>query len=179
MKINTETAVLGGGCFWCTEALFRRLRGVISVVPGYAGGTTKNPSYDDVCMGGTGHAEVIKVEFNPDIIPYRDLLDIFIHTHDPTTVNRQGADTGTEYRSIILTSSEDQNKIAKELIHELKESKEFTHPIVTEIKPLEAFYEAEESQKEYYEKNSYMPYCQIVISPKIAHLKEKYSRNLA
>lgn len=178
MKSNQETTVLGGGCFWCTEALFRMLRGVLSVTPGYAGGTTKNPTYEEVCSGTTGHAEVIRIVFDPDIIPYHDILDIFWHTHDPTTINRQGADTGTQYRSIILTTGTAQKETAEKLKRELSESKEFKGPIVTEIKSLDVFYEAEDHHKRYYEKNSYMPYCQVVISPKIAHLKEKYSRKL-
>ena len=178
MKSPAETAILGGGCFWCTEALFGMLRGVISVVPGYAGGMVENPVYEDVCHGTTGHAEVIKIEFNPDIIPYHDLLDIFWHTHDPTTLNRQGADTGTQYRSIILTTTTVQKVLAEKFKKELMLTKEFKQPVVTEIKPLDRFYEAEKYHRQYYEKNSYQPYCQVVISPKIAHLREKYSRKL-
>ena len=177
--MDPEIAIFGGGCFWCTEALFSRLRGIISVIPGYAGGILKNPKYEDVCTGVTGHAEVIKVEFDPNVIPYRDVLDIYWHFHDPTTLNRQGADSGTQYRSIILTTTDSQKEIAEKLKIELDASKEFTGPIVTEIKPLDVFYEAEEDQKRFYEKNSSMQYCQIVISPKIAHLKEKYSHKLA
>ena len=178
MNAKTEIAVLGGGCFWCTEAVFRELRGVISVVPGYTGGSTENPTYYDVCSGKTGHVEVSKVEFDPTEIPYKDLLDIFFHTHDPTSLDRQGADTGSEYRSVIFYTNENQKKIAEELIDELNTSGEFRSKIVTELRPLEKFYEAEEEHKRFYEKNSYIPYCQIVISPKIAHLKEKYSKKL-
>lgn len=178
MKNQTEIAVLGGGCFWCTEAVFNMLRGVISAVPGYSGGIADNPTYWDVCSGETGHAEVVKVEFDSSVIPYHDILDIFFHIHDPTSLNRQGADTGTEYRSVIFYSDDRQRKTAESLKKELNESGEFRSAILTEIKPLKEFYEAEPEHKEYYEKNSYMPYCQIVISPKIAHLKEKYAKKL-
>ena len=177
--MNTSNiAVLGGGCFWCIEAVISALRGVVSVKPGYAGGIKANPTYEEVCTGKTGHAEVAQIEFDPSIISYRDLLDIFWHMHDPTTLNKQGADVGTQYRSVIFTTTEDQFKEANTLKNELDASKEFPGPIVTEIKPLQIFYEAENYHKEYYLKNSYQPYCQIVISPKIAHLKAKYAKKL-
>ncbi len=175
---NTETAVFGGGCFWCTEAIFRELNGVISVESGYAGGTTKNPSYYDVSDGNTGHAEVIKVEFDPSIIPYTDLVDIFFHTHNPTTLNQQGNDSGTQYRSIVLYTTEEQKKIAEDMKQKLQESGEFQEIIVTEIKPLDMFYSAESYHKEYYEKNKDAPYCQIIISPKLQHLRQKYANKL-
>jgi peptide-methionine (S)-S-oxide reductase len=178
MKPEKEIAVFGGGCFWCTEAIFGSIRGVESVMPGYAGGMTKNPTYERVCSGKTGHAEVTRVEFDPSVIPYKDLLDVFFHTHDPTSLNQQGADAGTEYRSIIFYTTDAQKQIAESLIKELDASGELRSKIVTEIKPLENFYEAEENQKQYYAKNSYMPYCQIVISPKLDHLREKYRNKL-
>lgn len=178
MKPKIEIAVFGGGCFWCTEAIFGSLRGVVSVMPGYAGGTTKDPTYHEVCTGETGHAEVTRVEFDPSIIPFKDLLEVFFHTHDPTSLNQQGADVGTEYRSTILYTTDAQKQIAESLIKELDASGEFRSKIVTEIKPLEKFYEAEEDQKQFYAKNSYMPYCQVVISPKLDHLREKYADQL-
>ncbi len=178
MKTKSEIAVFGGGCFWCTEAIFKMLRGVISVNPGYAGGQMDNPSYHDVSAGDTGHAEVIRIEFDSDVIPYKDLLDIFLHTHDPTTLDRQGGDTGTQYRSIILYTTDEQRKIAEESLQMLKQSGEFQNPIVTEIKPLTKFYEAEDYHKDYYAKYSFEPYCQVVISPKLKHLREKYSSKL-
>ena len=167
-----ETAVLGGGCFWCTEALFRRLKGVHSVMPGYAGGTLKNPSYHEVTTGTTGHAEVIKIDFDPSIIRYSDLLDIFFHTHNPTSLNRQGNDVGTQYRSIILYSTPEQKIQAEEKIQEL--GAEFSEPIVTTVEPLTDFYDAEGYHKDYYEKNEYQPYCQVIIAPKVQKLMEKY-----
>ncbi len=166
---KTETAVFGGGCFWCTEAIFKSLKGVVSVVPGYAGGTTANPSYADVCSGKTSHAEVIKIEFDPGIIPYEDLLEVFLNTHDPTSLNRQGNDVGTQYRSIILYTTYGQKEAAERLIQP---------PMATEIKPLENFYEAEDYHRDYYDQNKDQPYCRVVISPKLKHLREKYSRLL-
>lgn len=175
---QSEVAVLGGGCFWCTEAVISSLRGVHSVLPGYAGGSTPNPTYEQVCTGKTGHAEVARVEFDPSIISYKDLLNIYWHTHDPTTRDRQGADVGTQYRSAIFATSVTQKNEAEQLKIELDASGEFHGPIVTEITPLETFYEAENYHQEYYRKNSYQPYCQVVISPKIAHLKQKYADKL-
>ena len=176
MTEKNEIVVLGGGCFWCTEAIFKMLKGVVSVVPGYAGGTTENPNYDKVCMGNTGHAEVIQVEFNPAVIPFKDLLDVFFYLHDPTTLNRQGADRGTAYRSIILYTSEEQRLEAEGLIRDLVG--EFKDPIVTEIKPLDKFYEAEDYHKDYFARNIEQPYCEVVISPKLSKLREKYSGRL-
>ncbi len=176
--MKTEIAVFGGGCFWCTEAIFSMLNGVISVVPGYAGGEKENPDYDNVSMGNTGHAEVIKIDFDPEVIPYRDLLDVFFHTHNPTTMNRQGGDTGTQYRSIILYTVEEQRVVAAELIKELGVSGEFKDPIVTEIKLLDKFYEAEDYHKNYFARNIDAPYCQVVISPKLTKLREKYKAKL-
>lgn len=178
MQTNNQTIYLGGGCFWCTEAIFGLIRGVISVTPGYAGGSLENPSYDQICTGKTGHAEVVKVSFDPDTIPLHDVLDIFFHTHDPSSLNRQGADEGTQYRSIILYINEEQRIVIEDCIYKLNNSGEFSTKIVTEIKPLGIFYAADDSHKDYYEKNSYMPYCQVVISPKLAHLREIYAKKL-
>ncbi len=178
MLKNNETIVLGGGCFWCVEAVLTQLTGVASVTPGYAGGSVPNPTYEQVCTGRTGHAEVAKVEFDPSLIPLSDLLLIFFHTHDPTTLNRQGADEGTQYRSIVLYTSQTQQQIIEKMLQELNVSGEFKSPIVTEVKKLDVFYPAESYHQSYYEKNSYQPYCQVVISPKIAHLKERYATKL-
>lgn len=175
MGAKIETAVFGGGCFWCTEALFGELTGVISVTPGYSGGAAKNPTYDEVSSGKTGHAEAVKIEYDPEKISYGDLLTVFFATHDPTTPNRQGADVGTQYRSVILYSSDAQKKAAEEFISKLNES---GPKIVTEVKPLETFYEAEEYHKKYYQKNASAPYCQIVISPKMEKLKTRFYKLL-
>lgn len=170
-----EIAVFGGGCFWCTEAVFGELRGVISVMPGYAGGTKTNPTYEEVCSGKTGHAEVIKIEYDPGRIKFTDLLTVFFATHDPSTPNRQGNDVGTQYRSIILYTNTEQKKQAEEFIKKLNESSPEGKPIVTEIKPLEKFYEAEEYHREYYKKNSAQPYCQIVINPNLEKLQKEFA----
>ena len=175
MNIQSEIAVFGGGCFWCTEALFKRLRGVISVKPGYAGGNRPNPTYHQVCTGLTGHAEVIQIEYDPSVITYSDLLEIFWHTHNPTSLNRQGNDEGEQYRSIILYTSEEQQKTAEASKLAAGSSGEFDKPIVTEIKKLEKFYEAEADHFNYFENNSYQPYCQLIIAPKVKHFLAKYS----
>lgn len=175
MTDNLETAVFGGGCFWCTEAIFLKVRGVTSVVSGYAGGKIESPSYERVSMGTTGHAEVIKITFDPSVISYDELLEIFWYVHDPTTLNRQGADVGTQYRSIILYTSDEQRRKAEKSISKMKESTEFSRPIVTEIKPLDNFYDAESYHQNYFENNTLNPYCQVVIAPKLSHFLEKYS----
>lgn len=174
----TETAIFGGGCFWCTEAIFKSLRGVISVTPGYAGGKMENPGYHDVSTGETGHAEVVKIEFDPKIIPYEDLLDVFWHTHNPTTLNRQGNDIGTQYRSVILWTNEEQKKIAEKSLETLKKSGEYEGAVVTELVPLDKFYEAEEYHKNFYVNHKDEPYCQLVITPKLQKLKDKYANKL-
>jgi peptide-methionine (S)-S-oxide reductase len=174
--MKDASAIFGGGCFWCTEAVFSRIVGVSSVVPGYAGGQTPNPSYGDVTSGETGHAEVIKIEFDPSVISYQDLLDVFWHTHDPTTLNRQGADVGTQYRSIILTTSDEQHKQAKLSKQEVEQ--DYSSPVVTEIAPLDRFYEAEDYHHKYFENNQFQPYCQLVISPKIHKLEKKYGEKM-
>ncbi len=199
---SPQVAVFGGGCFWCTEAVFDMLKGVISVMPGYAGGTStlqqnsgqassrlrsssggqagqgKPPTYEEVCSGRTGHAEVIKIEFDPSQISYRDLLTVFFATHDATTINRQGNDMGTQYRSIILYSTEDQKKEAEAFIKYLNDSDKRGNPVVTEIKPLEKFYEAEGYHHSYYKNNSTQSYCQVIISPKLKKVQEKFAELL-
>jgi len=170
-----ESAVFGGGCFWCTEAVFKMLKGVVSVEPGYAGGTTPNPTYEQICTGTTGHAEVIKIDFDPALIPYETLMTVFFATHDPTTLNRQGADTGTQYRSIILYSNDAQKVAAEKFIKELDESHPGGDPIVTEIIPLDHFWPAEAYHRDYYLNNPDKAYCQIVISPKVKKVQEKFA----
>lgn len=175
MSNNLEVAVFGGGCFWCTEAVFSRIRGIEKVTSGYAGGKVANPTYFQVSEELTGHAEVVKLEFDPTVITYPQLLDIFWHVHDPTTLNQQGADVGTQYRSIILYTSEQQRTDAEASLAELKRTNEFRAPIVTEIKELDTFYTAEEYHKNYYDRNADQPYCQVVINPKIEKLVSKYN----
>ncbi len=160
-----QEAILGGGCFWCLEAIFKRIKGVKEVVSGYSGGKRKNPTYEQVCSGATGHAEVVKIIFDDNIISYEELLDIFFSIHDPTQLNRQGADIGTQYRSVIFPLNESQEKIAKEVIKKL--NPKFDNKIVTTIEPFEAFYEAEDYHQNYYDNNPYQGYCQVVIAPKL------------
>lgn len=167
------TAVFGGGCFWCTEAVFQQLKGVNQVVSGYAGGHIKNPTYREICSGRTGHAEVIEVSHNPNEIGYKDLLKIFFSTHDPTTLNRQGYDQGTQYRSIILTRDEDENQVAKQVREEMQDY--FDDPMVTEIKTLEHFYPAEADHQNFYNDNPGQPYCNVIISPKLQKLRSMFS----
>jgi len=162
---HLETAVFGGGCFWCLDAQFKLVPGVKSVVSGYAGGTTKNPSYEQVCSETTGHAEVIQVEFDPSVVTYADLLRKFFHAHDPTTLNRQGPDVGTSYRSIILYRDTTQKAVAEEIKKEAQ--KDWPDPIVTEIAPLQAFYKAEDYHQDYFAKNPTQGYCRMVVAPKV------------
>jgi len=178
MNQSTEIAVFGGGCFWCTEAIFEQLDGVKSVMPGYAGGTVKNPTYRQVCTGKTGHAEVVRIEYDPARLPYRDLMTVFFATHDPTSLNRQGADVGTEYRSVIFYTTDEQKRQAEGLIAELNGSDPRGNPIVTEVSPLEAFYEAEDYHREYFRNNSSAPYCQFVIATKLAKLHKHFTELL-
>lgn len=172
---DLEIATLANGCFWCTEAMFSRVKGIKSVIPGYSGGKTRNPSYEQVCTGITGHAETIQIEYNPKIISFEKILDIFWHTHDPTTLNRQGNDVGTQYRSAIFYHDENQKNIAEKSKKELEKEGIFKNPIVTEIIPFSNFYPAEDYHKEYYENNRNAPYCSFVIDPKIQKLLQKYS----
>jgi peptide-methionine (S)-S-oxide reductase len=172
------TATLAGGCFWCLEAVFLRLRGVRRVESGYSGGHVENPGYRAVCTGTTGHAEVVQVDFDPEEISYRELLEVFFAIHDPTTLNRQGADVGTQYRSAIFYHDEAQKQAAERTIAELEEQKIWDDPIVTEIVPLERFYPAEDYHREYYDRNPEQGYCQVVISPKVSKLRQKFAEKL-
>ena len=173
--IKKEIAVLGGGCFWCTEAAFKLVRGVISVMPGYAGGQKSNPKYAEIGSGVTGHAEVIQIEFDPKKVGFEDLLTVFFAVHDPTTLNRQGPDVGSQYRSIILYSTPTQKSSASKFMARLEKDQVFDRPIVTELKPLTKFYPAEDYHRDYYAQNEAAPYCQLVISPKLAKLREKFA----
>ena len=174
----SEVTTLGGGCFWCLEAVFDRLQGVTNVVSGYAGGTVPQPTYKQVCSGTTGHAEVVQVTFDNDVIAFRDILDVFFTTHDPTTLNRQGADVGTQYRSAIFTHSDDQRQIAEQAIREITQAGIWDDPIVTEIAPLGTFYPAEDYHQEYFERNPGQGYCRVVIAPKVAKFRQKYADRL-
>jgi peptide-methionine (S)-S-oxide reductase len=167
---QTEYATIGGGCFWCIEAVFKHLDGIVSVTSGYAGGHTKKPSYQDVCTGETGHAEVVQLAYDPGIISFREILDLFFKAHDPTTRNRQGADVGTQYRSIILYHTDKQKEIAEHVVNELGRGGRYSNSIVTEIKPLEHFYKAEDYHQGYFEKHPDQAYCRIVIAPKLKKL---------
>ena len=165
-----EYAVLGGGCFWCLEAIFRRIEGVLEVTNGYAGGETEQPGYEEVCTGNTGHAEVVQVEYDPHRISFRQLLERFFTAHDPTTVNRQGPDIGSQYRSVVLYRDEEQRREAERIISALEEQGAYDDPIVTEIKPLDTFYPAEEYHQRYFEKQPHAGYCSFVIRPKLKKL---------
>ena len=173
-----EAAVFGGGCFWCTEAVFQSLKGVVSVTSGYAGGTKPNPTYEEVSSGRTGHAEVIKIEFDPTEISFGTLLTVFFATHDPTTPNRQGNDVGEQYRSIVLYSNEEQREKTEKFIKELERTSKEGGEIVTEVKPLGEFYEAEDYQRDFYKKNSLAPYCQVIINPKLQKVQKRFSEFL-
>ncbi len=176
--MNTDKITLAGGCFWCTEAIFKRLKGVLSVTPGYAGGNVENPSYEDVCTGKTGHAESIQVEFNPKIIPLEKILDVFWRTHNPTTLNMQGADVGPQYRSVIFYNSEKQKEIALTSKELLEKEKVYKDKIVTEITPFTNFYKAEGYHENYYDKNRDYPYCTYIIDPKIQKLIQEFGKDL-
>lgn len=173
-----EVATLAGGCFWCTEAIFAELRGVKSVESGYTGGVVPNPSYEQVCSGKTRHAEAVQVTFDPSVISYDDLLRIFFTVHDPTTLNRQGADVGTQYRSAIFYHDQRQKEASERILQEVNDSKIWDRPIVTEIVPFTTFYKAEEYHQEYYKQNPYQGYCTVVIAPKVAKFRKKYSSKL-
>ncbi len=175
---NFEVATLGGGCFWCLEPIFAQLKGVEDAVVGYAGGKTAAPTYEQVCTGLTGHAEVVQVTFEPAVISYREILEVFFSVHDPTTRNRQGADVGTQYRSIILYHNEEQRQTAESLIAELNQKGIWQKPIVTEVVPFTVFYPAEEYHQEYFEKNPYAGYCQVVIQPKVGKFRKQFAERL-
>lgn len=175
---QTETATFGGGCFWCTEAIFTSLKGVETVESGYSGGKTKNPTYQEVCTGETGHAEVIQITFDPKVISFRELLEVFWETHDPTTLNRQGADRGTQYRSAIFYHSPEQKEIAEKYKAELNKENVFNGPIVTEITPFDKFYKAENYHQDYFANNKSQGYCQMVIVPKIEKFRNIFKDKL-
>lgn len=178
MGKKIEIATLAGGCFWCLEAVFDELKGVESVESGYSGGHVQNPSYAQVCDGETGHAEVVQVSFDPDVLSYKDLLTVFFTIHDPTTLNRQGNDVGTQYRSAIFYHSEEQKKGADEVIREISASGIWDAPILTEVTPFERFYIAEDYHQEYFKKNPFQGYCRVVIAPKVAKFRHKFAERL-
>ena len=169
-----EVATFGEGCFWCTEAVFQRLKGVVKVESGYSGGTVPNPTYEAVCTGKTGHAEVTQITFDPSVISYTELLQVFFKTHDPTTLNKQGADVGTQYRSVIFYHNDEQKKFAEKTKHELDSAKIWDDPIVTEISPFKKFYKAEDYHQNYYNNNSFQPYCSFVITPKLEKFEKVF-----
>ncbi len=178
MNKQLETATLGAGCFWCVEAIFENLNGVVSVKSGYAGGHVANPTYEAVCTGETGHAEAVQIDFDPQVISFKEILDVFWKTHDPTTLNRQGADVGTQYRSVIFYHNEEQKRIAEQSKKEMDLSGYFNDPIVTEITPYTNFYVAENYHQDYYRLNKRQPYCQMVITPKVNKFKKEFKNKL-
>jgi peptide-methionine (S)-S-oxide reductase len=173
-----EVATLAGGCFWCLEAVYEQLQGVVQVVSGYAGGHVPNPTYGQVCGGRTGHAEVVQITYDPEIISYHDLLEVFFTIHDPTTLNRQGADVGPQYRSAIFYHDEAQKETAQQVMEEIENAGIWDEPIVTELVPLDAFYRAEDHHQEYYRRNPYQGYCRVVIAPKVAKFRQRYLNRL-
>jgi peptide-methionine (S)-S-oxide reductase len=175
---KSETAVFGGGCFWCTEAVFQMMKGVSGVVPGYAGGSVPNPTYEQVCTGTTGHVEVVKVEYDPTLVKYEDLLTVFFGSHDPTTLNKQGNDIGTQYRSVVFYTNDEQKTAAEKCIAEANTSNEIGAPIVTTVEPLVTFYEAENYHHDYYAQNKNKGYCIAVINPKLEKVQAKYGELL-
>lgn len=175
---GSRTAIFAGGCFWCTEAVFQDLRGVRSVRPGYSGGTVPDPTYQQVCAETTGHAEAVEVRYDPAEISYRDLLGVFFATHDPTTVDRQGNDVGSQYRSVIFYADDDQRKEAEKAIAELEEEGVYSAPVVTQVQPLDAFYEAEPYHRNFFRNNPDQPYCNAIIAPKVAEFRKKYLNRL-
>ncbi len=175
---HVEVATLGGGCFWCLEAVFDKLQGVLHVESGYAGGTVPHPTYQQVCTGMTGHAEVVQITFDPAVITFRELLEVFFDIHDPTTLNRQGADVGTQYRSAIFYHSDAQKATAEDLIAELTAARVWKSPIVTEVTPFDVFFEAEDYHQEYYAQNQQQPYCRAVITPKLAKFTQHFAARL-
>lgn len=178
MNEKTEKIVVGGGCFWCLDPIFSQLKGVRNVVVGYAGGNVASPSYEQICTGKTGHAEVIEITFEPDQLSLNNLLEIFFQFHDPTTLNRQGADVGTQYRSIVLVSDENQLEAVQKFVEELDKSKIWRNPIVTQVELITDFFPAEEYHQNYFEKNPWAGYCQVVINPKVKKFKEKFAAQM-
>lgn len=173
-----EEATFGGGCFWCTDAVFRELRGVVSVTPGYAGGHTENPTYEEVCSGTTGYAEVTRIKFDPAVISYRDLLGVYFGTHDPTQLNRQGNDIGTQYRSVIFAHNEEQMRQARAFIEELERQQVFPAKVVTSVEPLSTYYDAEANHHEFFLRNPQQPYCAAVVAPKVAKFRKAFADRL-
>ncbi len=171
---SNEAATLGGGCFWCLEAVYSELKGVVKAISGYSGGNVPSPSYEDVCTDETGHAEVVQITFDPKVITYREILQVFFSIHDPTTMNRQGADSGTQYRSVIFYHNEEQKKVAEEVMNEINKNKIWGKPVVTQLLPLEKFYEAEAYHQSYFKNNPGQGYCQVVIAPKVAKFRKQY-----
>lgn len=178
MEKGLKTATFGSGCFWCTEAVFQQLKGVESITSGYAGGTVANPTYEQICTGTTGHAEVIQVAYDPEVVEYPMLLEVFWKTHDPTTLNRQGADVGTQYRSVVFYHDDEQKELAEKYKAKLDESGVFDDPIVTEISPLPTFYSAEGYHQNYYQNNPYQGYCMAIIGPKLAKFRQVFDKDL-
>lgn len=178
MSSKTDTATLGGGCFWCLDAVYRGLKGVTKVESGYAGGHAPEPTYEQVCRGVTGHAEVVQVTYDPDEISYRDILEVFFTIHDPTTLNRQGADVGTQYRSIVLYHDKEQKKVAQEVVKGFTAEGLFDDPIVTELAPLDEYFPAEEHHQDYFARNPRQPYCAAVVAPKVAKFRAKWAKRL-
>lgn len=175
---NEEIAVLGGGCFWCLEAVFDGLAGVKSVESGYMGGRVENPTYEQVCSGRTDHVEVVRVTFDPKEVSYHDILDVFFTIHDPTTLNRQGNDAGTQYRSVIFSTSEEQRKEAERMIASLQAARVWPDPIVTAVEPASKFFIAEDYHQEYYENNRFQPYCQFIVAPKVKKFQQKFGEKM-
>jgi peptide-methionine (S)-S-oxide reductase len=178
MSSKTEVATLAGGCFWCLEAVYDQLKGIEDVVSGYEGGAVKNPTYEQVCSGMTGHAEVIQVKYNPEVISFQDLLDVFFTIHDPTTLNRQGADVGTQYRSAVYYHTPEQKEIAERTISVINNSHIWDHPIVTEVTPADTFYPAEDYHQEYFARNPFQGYCRAVVAPKVAKFRKQHFARL-
>ncbi len=176
--MSRETVTLGGGCFWCLEAVYEQLQGVEKVESGYAGGTVPNPTYKQVCTGTTGHAEVVQVTFDPQVIDFKEILEIFFTVHDPTTLNRQGADVGPQYRSAIFYHNDEQKQVVEQVIREITDAGIWDNPIVTEVALFTEFYKAEDYHQEYYRNNRYQPYCQVVIAPKVAKFRQRYLAKL-
>jgi peptide-methionine (S)-S-oxide reductase len=175
---RTEVATLGGGCFWCLEAVYQELRGVEKVESGYSGGDVPNPTYRQVCSETTGHAEVVQVTFDPDEVSYRDILEVYFTIHDPTTLNRQGADVGTQYRSVIFYHTEEQKRVAEDVISDLETEGIWNSPIVTEVAPFDEFYVAEDYHQNYFRNNGFQPYCQVIIAPKVAKFRKQHLERL-
>jgi peptide-methionine (S)-S-oxide reductase len=178
MTTQTKIATLGGGCFWCLEAVFDDLDGVLDVISGYSGGHVPDPDYKSVCTGTTGHAEVIQVTFDPQVISYKEILEVFFSIHDPTTLNRQGNDVGTQYRSVIFYHNPDQKRTAEQVLADLTAKAIWPDPIVTELAPLDTFYPAEDYHQEYFKRNPYQGYCQVVVAPKVSKFRKKFANRL-